>query len=77
MREPIGIMHLSIPETNNCLILLPGTVALKARTIVMVMDNIVDIAANVVFCRMQIDMLGWLMKKRKQMKEKMKEMSRT
>lgn len=60
----IRIVHLSVPETNNCLSLLPGIMILKARTTVMVVDNIVNIAANVVFCRMQIDMLGWLMKRK-------------
>lgn len=39
----------------------------------MVLDNTVNIAINMVFCRMQIAMLGSLIKRKEQMKEKKEE----
>lgn len=77
----MGMTELGAPDTNHCLILFPGAVALKARTTVMVLAKTVDTAtvntmANVVCWRMQVAVLGRPRKSREQRKHRHREASR-
>ena len=75
------MIKLGAPGSNHCLIFLPGVVTLKARTTVMVLAKMVEIATvnmtpNVICWRMQVAVLGWPMKRKEQGKHRMREMSR-
>jgi hypothetical protein len=80
MRVQMGMMELGAPDSSNCLILLPRTVILKARTTATVLANTVETATvnttpTVVCWRMQLAVLGQPMKRKEQRKQKVREMS--
>ena len=77
----MGMMYVGILDTSNPLILLPGTVILKARTTVIVLAKTVDTDTvnripNVVCCRIHVVVLGFPMKSKEQRKQNIRDVSR-
>lgn len=58
----MGMMELGAPDSNHCLIFIPGVVNLKARTTVMVLAKMVgtttiNMIPDNICCRIQVE--GW------------------
>lgn len=74
------MMAVGAPDSNHCLIFLPGFVNLNARTTVMVLAKMVETATvnrtpNVNYWRMQVAVLGFPINSKEQRKQKVSEAS--
>ena len=81
MRIHMGMMKLGALDNINNLIILPGSVLLKARTTVRVLAKTVESATvnrppYMLCCRIHVALLGYPMKSKGQRKQQVRVMSK-